>query len=50
MTRWWTAHRSGDRVNDGSTYRGDFLVRAGNVLRYGTLADAGTLRPIVAQP
>jgi hypothetical protein len=32
----------------GSTYRGDFLVRAGTcVSRYGTIADAGTLRPIV---
>jgi hypothetical protein len=32
----------------GSTYRGDFLVRGGTcVSRYGTIADAGTLRPIV---
>ena len=31
----------------GSAYRGDFLVRAGTcVSRYGTIADAGTLRPI----
>jgi hypothetical protein len=39
----------GQRVDvTGSAYRGDFLVRGGMcVSRYGTIADAGTLRPIV---
>jgi hypothetical protein len=39
----------GDRIYvTGPTYRGDFLVRGGMcVSRYGTIADAGTLRPIV---